>query len=81
MNINVSIIDQQVRALADAQIQQLADDLNIKNDENKARSAAYVLLTLKTLLDLPEDEAFDCLTEGGNDFGVDAIHLSDLADG
>ncbi len=81
MNINVSIIDQQVRALAEAQAQSLADDLGIKNDEQKARSAVFVLLTLKTLLDLSEAEAFDCLTEGGNDFGVDAIHLSDVVDG
>ncbi|MCM2275163.1 MAG: AIPR family protein, partial [Candidatus Didemnitutus sp.] len=81
MNINVSIIDQQVRALAETMAARFADELNIKNDEHKARSAAFVLLTLKTLLDLPQDEAFDCLTEGGSDFGVDAIHLSDVTDG
>ncbi len=81
MNINVSIIDQQVRALAEALAPRFADELNIKNDEHKARSAAFVLLTLKTLLDLSQDEAFDCLTEGGSDFGVDAIHLSDVVDG
>jgi hypothetical protein len=81
MNINVSIIDQQVRALAETLAPRLADELSIKNDEHKARSAAFVLLTLKTLLDLSQDEAFDCLTEGGSDFGVDAIHLSDVVDG
>jgi hypothetical protein len=81
MNINVSIIDQQVRALAEVQGPRFADELNIKNDEQKARSAAFVLLTLKTLLDLSAEETFDCLTEGGNDFGVDAIHLSDVVDG
>lgn len=81
MNINASIIDQQVRALAETLAPRLADELNIKNDEHKARSAAFVLLTLKSLLDLSQDEAFDCLTEGGSDFGVDAIHLSDVVDG
>lgn len=81
MNINVSIIDQQVRALAEIQGPRFADELNIKNDEQKARSAAFVLLTLKTLLDLSAEETFECLTEGGNDFGVDAIHLSDVVDG
>jgi hypothetical protein len=81
MNINLSIIDQQVRAVAATHAPRFAAELNIKNDEAKALSAAFVLLTLKTLLDLTGDEAFDCLTEGGNDFGVDAIHLSDIVDG
>jgi hypothetical protein len=38
MNLNVSIIDQQVRALADRQKDAFADQLNIGNDEIKLRS-------------------------------------------
>jgi hypothetical protein len=33
------------------------------------------------MLDLTDDEAIETLTEGGNDFGVDAIEVSDLNDG
>ena len=81
MNLNASIIDQQVRAIAEKQAAEFAARLNIKNDEDKARSTAYVFLSVKTVLDLPEDEVLDCLTEGGSDFGVDAIEVSDIQDG
>ena len=81
MNLNASIIDQQVRALAAKLKDQFADRLNIKNDEPKLRSASFVLLCVKTVLDLTEDEAMDCMTEGGSDFGVDAVEVSDVADG
>ena len=33
------------------------------------------------MLDLDGTESFDCLTEGGGDFGVDAIHISEEYDG
>lgn len=33
------------------------------------------------MLELSDDDAFNCLTEGGDDFGVDAIHISDEHDG
>jgi len=33
------------------------------------------------MLDLDHEEAFECLTEGGGDFGVDAIHLTEEMDG
>lgn len=32
------------------------------------------------ILDLTDEEAFDCLTEGDGDFGVDAIHISNKVD-
>ncbi|WP_295392603.1 AIPR family protein [uncultured Thiodictyon sp.] len=33
------------------------------------------------MLDLDPEEAFDCLTEGGGDFGVDAMHMTEEIDG
>jgi hypothetical protein len=33
------------------------------------------------MLDLDLDEAFDCLTDGGGDFGVDAMHVTEEVDG
>lgn len=80
-NINASIIDQRVRKLAQDLAPEFETRLNIKNDEVRSRSAAFVFLVVKTVLDLPDDEALDCLTEGGNDFGVDAIHVGDVQDG
>lgn len=80
MNINVSIIDQQVIALAERQKTAIEERAKFKNDDNKLRSAAFVVLVVKTLLDLTEEEAVECLTEGGGDFGVDAIEVGEAQD-
>jgi hypothetical protein len=81
MNINVGIIDQQVRGLAQRLKPQLDDALDRHLDETMARSVAFVVLCAKVMLDLTEDEALEALTEGGNDFGVDAIEVGDISDG
>lgn len=81
MNLNVGIIDQQVRGLAERLREDLTETLGrAAVDETARRSAAFVVLCVKTMLGVAEDEAFECLTEGGNDFGVDAIHVSDVID-
>lgn len=79
MNINVGIIDQHVRGLAE----RLRDDLvqvvgKAATEEIFRRSAAFILLCVKTMLGSTDEEALECLTEGGGDFGVDAIHVSDV---
>lgn len=81
MSINVGIIDQRVRKLAEDLATEFEERLNIKNNEVMQRSAAFVFLAVKTVLDLPDDQAMDCLTEGGNDFGIDAVHIGDVEDG
>lgn len=79
MNINAAIIDQRLTAIASDIQDRARDELNIAGE--KLKSIAFVYLCVKTVLDLSEDEAFDCLTEGGGDFGVDALHLSEEKDG
>lgn len=81
MSINVGIIDQRVRKLAQDLSDEFTARLNIKNDEDKKRSTAFVFLVVKTVLDLSDEKALDSLTEGGNDFGVDAVHVGDVEDG
>lgn len=81
MNINVSIIDQQVRGLAQRLKPQLDAALGRDLDETTARSVAFVVLCEKTMLELTDEEAIEALTEGGNDFGVDALDVSDVMDG
>lgn len=78
MDVNAAIIDQRVSALAEEIRQRAADELGIDGDEPKLKSLAFVFLCVRTLLDLDFDEAFDCLVEGGQDFGVDGIHLTEL---
>lgn len=79
MNINASIIDQRLVALVADIREQAENELGITGD--KLQSLAFVFLCVKTMLDLDDEEAFDCLTEGGGDFGVDAIHISEEHDG
>lgn len=81
MNINAAIIDQRL-AKVQEEIQELAVEiLNIKNEPIKLKSLAFVYLCVQTILDMAQEETFDCLTEGGGDFGVDAMHLSEEMDG
>ncbi len=80
MNINVSIIDQRLVSVVRGIGQKAAEELRIR-DEAKLKSLAFVYLCVQTVLDLEDDEAFDCLTEGGGDFGVDAMHISEEYDG
>ena len=81
MNINAGIIDQHVRGLAQRLKTQIDGALGKTLDETTARSVAFVVLCAKVMLDLTEDDALEALTEGGNDFGVDAIEVGDVSDG
>ena len=80
MNINASIIDQRLTAMCEEIRERAKEELRITDDE-RLRSLSFTYLCVKTVLDLDTDAAFDCLTEGGGDFGVDAIHLSEEYDG
>jgi hypothetical protein len=81
MNINAGIIDQHVRGFAQRYRTQLESALGRTLDDTMARSVAFVALCAKVMLDLTEDEAIETLTEGGNDFGVDTLHIGDVVDG
>ncbi len=80
MNINAAIIDQRLSAVCDDIRERAQEELNITQEE-KLKSLAFLYLSVKIILDLSDDESFECLTEGGGDFGVDAIHLSEEHDG
>lgn len=80
MNINASIIDQRLSAVSASIAQRAQDELSI-TDPIRLKSLAFVHLSVQTLLDISPDEAFDCLTEGTQDFGVDAMQISEEFDG
>lgn len=81
MNINASIIDQRLVGVSQ-DIRSAALELGRQyNDEGRLKSLAFVYLCVQTILDLDAEVAFDCLTEGGGDFGVDAMYLSEEVDG
>ncbi len=76
-NLHVSIVDQQVQGL----IESHSDFFSSCGDEIKQKATAFVLLVVKCVLDCDFDQAVECLTDGGNDFAVDAISVGDLDDG
>ena len=80
MDIFASIIDQRLESVIESIRQQAAEELGI-SEAGRLKSLGFVYLCVKTILDLDDSSAFDCLTEGGGDFGVDAIHLSEEYDG
>jgi hypothetical protein len=80
MNIEASIIDQRLTSIVNDIRQPAFEQLRIEEPQ-RLKSLAFVYLCVKTVLDLEVDETFDCLTEGGGDFGVDAIHISEEYDG
>ncbi len=80
MNINVSIIDQRLAGVQDEIKARAHEEFGI-NDAGRLKSLAFVYLCVKTMLDLDVDDAFDCLTDGGGDFGVDALHITEEIDG
>lgn len=81
MDINASIIDQRVTGLAETLAERATAELGVARDETRLKSLAFVYLCVKSLLDLEDDDAFDALTEGGGDFGIDAFHVSEVVDG
>ena len=79
MNLNASIVDQRLQGI----LAEHADLLTplVGNNHEKQRSLAFVLLCASAALDLELEEAAELLTEGGNDVGVDALHLGEVDDG
>jgi len=76
MDINASIIDQQLTGLLEKN-----SDWLPAGDANKQRSAAFVLLCMANCLDIPLEDAVELLTDGGNDAGVDGLHIGEVEDG
>lgn len=77
MNINTSIVDQRLAGILADHAKLLPAGLS----EEKQRSVAFVLLCMATMLDFTLEETADLLTEGGQDEGVDGLHLGEVEDG
>ena len=80
MNLNASIIDQRLAGVVDEIRDRAREELGL-NEDGRLKSLAFVHLCVQTMLDLDLEETFDCLTDGGGDFGVDALHLTEEIDG
>ncbi|MER2511078.1 MAG: abortive phage resistance protein, partial [Nitrosomonas ureae] len=77
MNINASIIDQRVVGILDTHPGWLPSGTDIE----KKKSTAFVLLCMSICLDIPMEDAAELITDGGNDAGVDGLHVGEVDDG
>lgn len=80
MNLNASIIDQRLDGVQDEIREWAASELNI-TDPGRLKPLAFAYLCVKTMLDLDARDAFDCVTDGGGDFGVDGMQVTEEVDG
>jgi hypothetical protein len=76
MDINKHIIDHRIRKIANDNPLQFAGD----SDEKKKLSKAFVCLSVASYLNIELEEAFELITEGGNDAGVDALFIGNVND-
>jgi len=76
MNINASIVDQRICGIVETHADLLPD-----GDENKKKASAFVLLCISSAMELTLEEAAELFTDGGNDAGVDGIHIGEVDDG
>lgn len=86
MNINAAIIEQRLEGIINKNdsLKSLIlaeSNIDISTNKDKFKSFLFTYLCTKELLDLTEEEAIDCLVDGGNDFGTDAIHIGEEIDG
>jgi hypothetical protein len=83
MDLNAGLIDQRVNSTVGPIKSTLIERLGSQSakDAHKLKSAAFTLLCLQALLSVDEESALDCLTDGSQDVGVDALHIGDVVDG
>lgn len=75
MDVHAGIVEQWVRRIVDTYGARLGE--RGLDSEERRKSNGFCALCVATLLDLEEARAVDCLTDGGQDGGVDAIHVSE----
>lgn len=81
MSLATQIIDQQVSGIIEKHTDTFTNELCLGADAQKKRSAAFLFLVAKTSFDLTDEETFDGIVDGGNDFGVDALYFEPPNDG
>lgn len=77
VNINASIVDQRITGI----LEEHPGWFSRGKDLPQNRSTAFVLLCISVVLDITMAEAAELLTDGGNDAGVDGLHLGEVDDG
>lgn len=70
--IQAQILDQQIGGVIERFPPDFLQSLN-KPNENQKKSIALTIIALKKNLEVTEEEAYDCIVDGAEDHGIDAI--------
>ena len=73
-SINAGIIEMQLARI----LEKHPEWFSHYRDEERKRSSCFVLMCMAYLLDISKEEAAELLTDGGNDAGVDGIHIGEV---
>jgi hypothetical protein len=76
-NINASIVDMQLEGV----LKEYPHIFEKTNNNNKKKTLAFVILCIKTSLNLSIEEAEELVTSDGNEFGVDGLHVTEVENG
>ena len=75
MDINSCVIDQQLTGLLTKNPDWFE---RFGREESDKRSSSFVLLCIKNCLNLSLEDSLELLTEGGEDSGVDGLHVEEV---
>lgn len=76
MDINKHIIDQRARKI----VADKPEWFEGNNDERSRISKSFLLLSIASSLQMDISEAYNCVTEGGGDAGIDGLYIGDTND-
>lgn len=79
-NIDASIIDQHVNSVVERLRLDIKQRIGSGANDHRVKSAAFAMIALQHSQSIDEQSALDSLTDGGNDAGVDALHIGDVTD-
>lgn len=79
MDINKHIIDQRIRKIRTDKPDWFTVDKN-EEEERKNLSKSFLILGIASALEMDISEAYDCVTEGGGDAGIDGLYIEGTVD-
>ncbi len=77
MNINASIVDQRIGGILEDHQDLFGDE----KDPDRRKTNAFTTLVMSAFMGMPLEEASELLTDGGNDAGIDGMHIGEEEDG
>lgn len=76
MDINKHIIDQRIRKI----VEDKPEWFEGIGDERQRVSKSFLILSIASALEMDISEAYNCVTEGGGDAGIDGLYIGDTTD-